>query len=138
MRTRSSITHRQTTFRLLAALALVYAYGGCATTPEVRLTPASVQDDVREALRSADTVDVIVNFRETVGPDASAEQRRLSIREARERVLHAASKEFVLTREFNDVPAVAGRVSRSGLELLVKEPLVLSVQLDERGHGAAR
>jgi len=121
-----------------AILALASTVSGCSTHTESKETPAVVQDQLREAFKSADEVNVIVNFRETADRDATPEQHRESIHNVRERILNAVPNGFVLTHKYNDVPAVAGRLSRTALEALSSDNNVSLIQIDEIGHGALK
>ena len=119
-------------------LAVAFTVSGCSTHTESQETPAVVQDQLREAFKNADEVNVIVNFRDTADRDATPEQHREAIRNVRERVLNAAANGFVLTHKYNDVPAVAGRLSRTALEALSSDHNVSFIQIDEIGHGALK
>ena len=101
---------------------------------------ATIQDRLVEALGSTDEADVIVSFREStpIKEAVDRESHRHAIRKVRDAVLASCGGGLRVTRRYDHVPAVAGRLQRSGLDVLARNPNVAFIQLDDRGHGALR
>jgi subtilisin family serine protease len=126
--------------RLAALLMLIGAASACtdhSSPPEPR---GVVQDQLREAFETANEVAVIVNFREPSHPGLAQDRarHRATIRQVRDSVLSAAHQGFTVNRQYEYVPAIAGRLTRTALESLAQDPNVSLIQLDETGHGALK
>jgi subtilisin family serine protease len=124
--------------RLLGSLALVGGTLGCSDPSPSEPQLAIVQDRLRQALTRAGEANVIVNLRDAAPTrhvwDREDGHRELS--QIRDSVLASGHDGFVPTRQFEHVPAIAGRISRSALEVLARDPNVSFIQLDDTGHGA--
>jgi MYXO-CTERM domain-containing protein len=97
-----------------------------------------VQDEVLAELGTSGAVAVIVNF-EDPAPDfllGDLESHRAAIATAREALLAAGRGGLVPTRVFAHIPAIAGRLNRTALELLSRFPGVSFIQVDSAGHGS--
>jgi hypothetical protein len=85
---------------------------------------------VSNELAANGVVRVFINLRDPLALDAPLEQRRSAIRAAQERVLSALGLHFVLRRRFMHAPAMAGEITKAGLDLATAHPDVVSVQID--------
>jgi MYXO-CTERM domain-containing protein len=124
--------------RRLLSLALVEGALGCSDPPPSEAPLATVQDRLRLALTRAANVNVIVNLRDPTPTwlVRDREHHRRTLSQLRASVLASGHEGFVPTRQFEHVPAIAGRISRSALEVLARDPNVSFIQLDDIGHGA--
>lgn len=105
---------------------------------ETSETVASVQSELVSTLETADdTVAVIVNFREPTPAPVEFYSRRKVYRGMQESLL-SNHRGFAVSRRFSHVPAVAGRITKSALEKLKRDPSVSYIQLDGTGHGALK
>lgn len=79
-----------------------------------------------------------LNFRDPVAANLSTDPAgyRRALRHVRESLLKVSPGGFVPTRQFEHVPAMAGRISRAALEALSRDPNVSFIQIDGLGHGA--
>jgi len=113
--------------RLLTAVALLLAVG-CEGETEREPRSAVAEEmalRVRRQLREGGRARVLVNL---------APGRR-DVRDAQQRVIDAAGEDLRLLYRYDNVPALAGELGPRGLERLLADPLVASVQIDEPGHG---
>jgi subtilisin family serine protease len=95
-----------------------------------------VHADVRAALAENSTPRVIVNLRAPGGAGSSVEDRAAVVASIQDRVLgQLPAGSFRLIRRYHHVPALVGTVTAAALDRLARDPLVHSVQLDERVHG---
>ena len=124
----------------IATFALALAATTCAQHSETLEPRAVVQDQLTQAFDTANEVSVIVNFREAEALHSSADRwrHREALAKTREQVLAASQGGLTVTRQFEHVPAVAGRLSRAALALLSKDPNVTYIQIDEKGGGALK
>ena len=126
-------------FVALSGITLACAVSGCSDHRAAsHESTAVVEERLLEAFETADALDVIVSFRDPAeaslsGPRAA---HRRALRSVRESLAEKASGGFTPTRQFEHVPAVAGRLSRFALGALSQDPEVLYIQLDSPGHGA--
>ncbi len=95
-----------------------------------------VHADVRAALGETSTARVFVNLRAPDGVGSSAGDQAAVIASIQDRVLSQLPvHSFRLIHRYRHVPALAGTVTVAALDRLARDPLVHSVQLDERVHG---
>ncbi len=116
-------------------LCFLFVAWGCS---DPSAQHATVQEEVLAALNTSAKANVIVTFADPV-PSWTAddlENHRAAIVSFREALLAAASGGLEAVRVFNHVPAVAGRLTREGLDLLSTYPGVAFIQMDSAGHGA--
>lgn len=97
-----------------------------------------LQPGLLAALDVQDEVDVIVSFADPAPSRLFADPagHRAAIGAVREALLAAGRAGFVPTRQFDHIPAVAGRLSRAALDALSRHPAVSFIQVDSPGHGA--
>ena len=120
----------------LSALCALAVASGCTSGESPR--PSIVQDEVLAQFGTSDKVDVIVNF-DDPAPSWSLsdlESHREAIATAREAILAASRGGLVPTRVFAHVPAIAGRLSHSALDVLSRFSGVSLIQTDSAGHGS--
>jgi serine protease AprX len=100
----------------------------------------SARAELLAELEKKGEVDVIVHFREPLLHFEYGERdtRRRRLKATRESLLTSRPSGFVVTRTYEHVAAVAGRVDRVALDVLLGDPLVSEVRLDGRGSGALR
>ncbi len=122
----------------ISAIMLACSTFGCSDPPASQEPVAIVEERLLEAFATADEVAVIVNFRDPVAANLSADPAgyRRALRHVRESLLKVSLGGFVPTRQFEHVPAMAGRISRAALEALSRDPNVSFIQIDGLGHGA--
>ncbi|MEM7582225.1 MAG: S8 family serine peptidase [Acidobacteriota bacterium] len=124
----------RTPLGLVALLGLV---------PSATFANPVVSQGVLDALAEKPTVRVMIAFDLAAasaelegGAFLTSEAGQQAVASARERVLAAISAgELALQRQFTSVPAVAGDITRRGLEELLLEPSVRRVDLDVGGGG---
>ena len=96
---------------------------------------ATIQSGLTEALSAADTVPVIIHFREAA-PTATGSGLALRARKRDYRgLLPAPSPGLTVRRRYAQLPAVAAHVTQEALERLRLDPSVELVQLDGQGTG---
>jgi MYXO-CTERM domain-containing protein len=117
--------------RLLTAVLILTV--GCGSEPREATNVTArtnvtreMERRVRRELRDTGSAQVLINL---------ALARGESIRAAQQRVIRAAGEDLRVLYIFDSVPALAGVLSPRGLERLLAEPLVASVQVDEPGRG---
>lgn len=105
---------------------------------EAAAEAAVAHPHVARALQTSDEVDVIVNFRVTAPPSPvhNMDVHRKAVRQIRDTILANVPAGFAIRREFDHIPAVAGRMSRAAFEILSRDPNVSLIQIDSRGAGA--
>jgi MYXO-CTERM domain-containing protein len=124
---------------VVAFIALGWMSAGCGDERAAPLdSSAVIEQGLRQALATADEVDVIVSFREPADATRATERggRRRALAAMRESVLATVQRGFTPTRRYEHVPAVAGRVSLLALDALARDPNVRYVQFDSAGKGA--
>jgi hypothetical protein len=93
-----------------------------------------------EALRVSESVQVVVALGEPSSMkdsdmDTLAWKDRMAA--VQEKVLSALDPcDFQLSQRYESIPAFSGRITQQGLEKLVKESLVVKIDLDVGGTGA--
>jgi subtilisin family serine protease len=122
--------------------ALLSATIGCGyeTAAAPSAPTASVQAELSSALETAggapdDAVAVIVNLREALPAHSHPNARRDAIGKMQDDVISTHWQGFTLSRRYGHVPALAGRLTKDGLERLRRDPRVSYIQLDTRGSG---
>jgi hypothetical protein len=126
--------------RRALAFAIVVLGAACRPEPATQPSPqrAAVQASVASSFDANATVRVFINLRESLFPGMTAEERKTALRAAQERVLSALGASFVVTRRFENVPALAGALSRDGLDLAASHPDVASIQMDNASSAQTR
>lgn len=117
---------------------LVMAGVALACSPDELPERSVVEARLLLAFDRTDEVDVIVGF-EDPQPHrrwGDLDGHRLAIHERGRALLAASAGGFIPNRQFDHIPAVAGRISRSALAALSRMPGVSFIQLDGPGHGA--
>ncbi|MET0591999.1 MAG: S8 family serine peptidase, partial [Polyangiaceae bacterium] len=116
---------------LLPSFFLIFGVCACGE-PLARntISKASVQADVSSELAAHGVVRVFIHLREPVAIDSPREERKGAIEAAQSRVLSVLGSHFVLRRRFLHVPAIAGEITQTGLDLASTLPDVVSVQID--------
>jgi subtilisin family serine protease len=99
---------------------------------------AVVQEEVLAALGTSTKVNVIVSFEDPTPSwnTDDSDNHRAAIASFREALVTASRGGMEAVRAFNHIPAVAGRLTRAGLDLLATYPGVSFIQMDSAGHGA--
>jgi subtilisin family serine protease len=120
----------------VCAIALAVAFAGCSK-PDA-LQRSVVDDRLLAAFDHDDEVDVIVSFVDSTPHRwlGDLDGHRVAIQSIRQAVLAANADGFVPSRHFNHIPAVAGRLARSALAALSRDPNVSFIQIDSPGQGA--
>lgn len=98
----------------------------------------SARAELGRELSAKSEVDVIVYYRDPL-PHVRYEardERRRRLASIRELLLASRPGGFIVTRSFEHVAAVAGRIDRVALDALLRDPLVSDVRLDGRGSGS--
>jgi len=124
-------------------ILLVLAVSGACEDPDrpPRDQPATVQTALLVAFEASDTVRVIVSFRDPRPGSLSGlhlDLHREALRARADRITRDHASGLTVFRRFNHVPAVAGTLSRAGLDRLAHDPDVSYIQLDSGGGGALR
>jgi subtilisin family serine protease len=98
----------------------------------------SARAELGRELSTKSEVDVIVHFRDPLPhfEYEARDERRRRLASIRESLLASRHRGFIVTRTFEHVAAVAGRIDRVALEALLSDPLVSDVRLDGRGSGS--
>jgi hypothetical protein len=94
-----------------------------------------VQDALNEAFQNNSEVRVIINLNE-IPHGLPKHERQTALRNVQLNVSQQAGTGLRITHAFTHVPAIAGTLSREGLEIVRHLNGVQYVQLDERGGGA--
>ncbi len=103
---------------------------------EARESVASVQEGLAGSLATAeDTVPVIINLRPPAAAASSVEARRAAIVAMQDEIVAAERVGFTVTHRYHHVPALAGRLTRDGLQRLARNPNVSYIQRDGHGGG---
>jgi subtilisin family serine protease len=117
--------------RLLAASLAAGAVACAAPGSAPTAGGGKVGSAVRDALGASQRVRVIVSLREPETPVKALSARSEEIATTRHSVLsELLASDFRLTRQWENVPAVAGDVSSDGLARLEAHPYVRRVDLD--------
>jgi subtilisin family serine protease len=96
----------------------------------------TVHADVRAALGETSTARVFINLRVPDGAGSSAGDRAAVVASIQDRVLsQLPAHSFRLIHRYRHVPALVGTVTPEALDRLARDPLVQSVQLDQKVHG---
>ena len=124
-------------------ILLVIAVSGACEEPDrpPRDQAATVQTALLTAFEASDSVRVIVSFRDPRPGSLSGanfDLHREAVRARADRIARDHASGLTVFRRFNHVPAVAGTLSRAGLERLARDPDVSYIQLDSGGGGALR
>ncbi|MEX2158208.1 MAG: S8 family serine peptidase [Dehalococcoidia bacterium] len=127
-------------FTFVAALTIV-STSGLPGGGNVDATPgrANVRPEVSQALTSANTARVIVNF----APPPTRDQGIQGIVAARPQIAAQRGRieasvprsDLIVTRQYASIPALAGTITREGLAALAANPDVASIEID--GVGSA-
>ena len=124
---------------LLVAVVLTLLAGRDITAGGPGTDQAKVRPEVVDALGQGPEVAVIISLREArppfAPPDLSALVQNAAARQ--ERVLSALTpSDFILTRQYQAVPALAGRITASGAQKLADHPDVTSIGIDGEVHAS--
>jgi len=133
-----SSSHKLAAWSILTLAGWVSACGEEAVSEPSEPVRATVQPEVVAAFETTGEVRVIVNFHDPEPGKAlgDREAHRQALRAVREAVLATSQGGLVPVRQFDHVPAVAGRLSRASLDRLARDPRVSFIQIDGAGQGA--
>jgi serine protease AprX len=103
---------------------------GCFEASKPQLL-AAVQAELGAALAVSESVDVVIALRPPTGSAGSV----TTLREWSAAVIASAGSGLQVSRRFNTVPVLAGRITRAALERLRVHANVESIQLESYGRG---
>lgn len=127
-------------FLILAVLVLTAGVllltGRFSGGDQLQASTAIIDPAIWEALETQTEVEVLISLKELDLPieQWTTDLRRQHAPEVQDRVLAVLTEnDFVLTRQFEISPALAGRITKSGMEKLAVHPDVVGIGMTGTG-----
>lgn len=134
------MNRRGLAFLILALLLLtagaVLLSGRFSESDQLQASTAIIDPAIWDALETETEVEVLISLRELDGPisEWTTELRRQHAPEVQASVLSILTEdEFVLTHQFDISAALAGLITKSGMEKLAVHPDVVGINLNAGG-----
>ncbi len=117
---------------IISILALFLTLPASAAEP----TPVIVSEEIRLELASSSTARVLIYLQTPSLESASLGQRIAAVGAAQESLLASLlAPDFTEHRRFRAIPAIAGEITKRGLDVVARLPHVIRVDLDAGGSG---
>ncbi len=121
---------------LLLTAAVLLLTGRFSGDDPLQASTARIDPAIWQALETETEVDVLISLRELDGPisEWTTELRRQNTAKVQGRVLSVLTEnDFVLAIQYKISAALAGRITKSGMEKLAVHPDVVGINLDAVG-----
>ncbi len=131
------------TLYMLMILGVIFSTFGTAQAREINASilpggtaQVQIDNEVFASLEQKGEARVIINLRDPVSIAAPSSERESAVARIQGSVLSRLTpQDFRVIRQYVNVPALAGHLTSSGLNVLMSDPNVASIDIDQMGAG---